>query len=530
MTNESCRIEIFDTTLRDGEQCPGASLNQAEKLGVARQLARLRVDVIEAGFPAASRDDLAAVQAISEEIGGQPDITIAALARAQEKDIAAAWRGVAGAARPRIHTFLATSPLHMEHKLCMTPAQVLERVVAAVEQARELGAEVEFSPEDATRSDPAFLAEVLAAAVAAGARVLNLPDTVGYALPQDYGDLIATLREQIPAPAVTWSVHCHDDLGLATANSLAGIAAGARQAEVTLNGIGERAGNCALEELVMALRTRRDALPWHTTVVTEELARSSRLASQLTGFAVAPNKAVVGDNAFAHEAGIHQDGMLKHRQTYEIMTPQTVGRQRSELVLGKHSGRHAFRQRLEELGFHLEGRALDDAFARFKDLADRKKTLTAGDLEALAADEIGAPEGVFELVHLHVVCGQPETASATVRLRDREGTETAAAAVGPGPVDALFRAMGSLITPAARLADYRVLSSGAGADAVGEVSVHLHGADAEHRFSGYGADIDIVVATARALLSAFNRLLAATPARRKDPAATSSRVERSEAC
>ncbi len=381
------RVTIFDTTLRDGEQAPGASLTSDQKLEVARQLARLGVDVLEAGFPAASPDDLAAVATIAAEVGGEGGPIIAGLARTTRADLEAAWEGVRHAARPRLHTFLSTSDLHIEKKLQSTRTEVVERVRTMVAHARELCADVEFSPEDATRSEPAFLVEVLSVAVAAGATTLNIPDTVGFTVPEEYAALIRRLRAETDgADGVVWSVHCHDDLGLATANTLAGLAAGARQAEVTINGIGERAGNASLEEVVMALATRPRFFCLETGINTREIDAASRLVAASTGFTVAPNKAIVGENAFAHEAGIHQDGMLKDQRTYEILRPETVGRSGSRLVLGKHSGRHALQARLTELGLALEGDALLLAFERFKELADRRKRVTDGDLLALAGE------------------------------------------------------------------------------------------------------------------------------------------------
>ncbi len=380
------RVLVFDTTLRDGEQSPGASLTSDEKLMLAHQLAALGADVIEAGFPAASPDDLAAVERIAREVGGEGSPVITGLARTSRRDLELAWEAVRPAARPRLHTFISTSDLHMAKKLGMDRAQVLAAVRSMVGLAAELCPDVEFSPEDATRSEPAFLVEVLSAAVAAGATTLNLPDTVGYAVPAEYAALVARLRrETAGGERVVWSVHCHDDLGLATANTLAGVAAGARQVEVTINGIGERAGNASLEEVVMALHTRAHHYQLATGIRSEELTPTSRLVAALTGLAVAPNKAVVGENAFAHEAGIHQDGMLKDHRTYEIMTPASVGQAGTRLVLGKHSGRHALRQRLAELGLPLAGAALDTAFARFKALADRQKVIADADLLALLA-------------------------------------------------------------------------------------------------------------------------------------------------
>ena len=387
--SEPDRIRIFDTTLRDGEQSPGASLTTEEKLVIARHLAALGVDVIEAGFPAASPDDLNAVQQIAREVGTAEGPAIAGLARTCRGDIDRAWEAVEPAAKPRIHTFLATSDLHIEHKLGSTRPQVLERIRTMVAYARERCDDVEFSPEDASRSDVDFLIEALAIAIENGATTLNIPDTVGYALPEEYGELMARLIEKTPGgDTVVWSVHCHDDLGLATANALAGLRAGARQAEVTINGIGERAGNTSLEELTMALHTRRSRCGLTTDLDTRLITPTSRLVSEFTGIFVPPNKAVVGANAFAHEAGIHQDGMLKDHRTYEIMTPETVGCERSRLVLGKHSGRHALRSRLEELGFSLEEATLERAFRQFKVLADQQKKVTDADLVALVSSDL----------------------------------------------------------------------------------------------------------------------------------------------
>jgi 2-isopropylmalate synthase len=503
-------VRIFDTTLRAGEQAPGASLTSIEKLQVARQLARLGVDIIEAGFPAASPDDLAAVSRIAAEVGSATGPVIAGLARANTRDIDAAWQAVQPAARGRIHTFLATSDLHLEHKLKMTRAQVLERVPEMVSYARSLCDDVEFSPEDAGRSDRDFLVEVVGRAIAAGATTINVPDTVGYTMPDEFHSLIQFLIAHTPgADGVVWSVHCHDDLGLATANTLAGIRAGARQAEVTVNGIGERAGNTSLEEVVMALHTRAPYYELATTVDTRQLCRSSQLVASYTGFSVPPNKAIVGANAFAHEAGIHQDGMLKDQRTYEIMTPETVGLSRSRLVLGKHSGRHAFRVRLEELGFDLSDDELRRAFGRFKDLADKKKSVTDADLEALVADELFHAQDVFRLLDLQVSCGRPEMPTATVKLAGPGGDEPVAAAVGDGPVDAVFRAIDQIVPVQTRLEAYDVHSVGAGIDALGEVTVRVAVEDGDEQIlSGYGADTDIIVASAKAYLAGLNRILA----------------------
>jgi 2-isopropylmalate synthase len=511
MATTDC-VRVFDTTLRDGEQSPGATMTSAEKLEVARQLATLGVDVIEAGFPAASPDDLEAVRRIAREVGNfdEPPI-IAGLARCWRDDIDKAWQAVRDARRPRIHTFLATSDLHMERKLQMTREQVLSQVEHMVSHARSLCSDVEFSPEDATRSDLEFLVEVLEVAIEAGATTLNIPDTVGYAMPREYGELFSELRARVPgAGTVIWSAHCHDDLGCATANTLAAISAGARQIEVTVNGIGERAGNTSLEEVVMALRTRQPFYAIGTGIVTTELVRTSRLVANYTGIAVPRNKAIVGENAFAHEAGIHQDGMLKDQRTYEIMLPQDVGLHQTKLVLGKHSGKHALRVRLQELGYDLDRDELGKAFDRFKALADKKKTITDADLQALANQERLAPEEVFFLIDLQIACGKPGMPTATVRMRGPEGKETVRAAVGTGPVDAAFRAIDDVIGVPATLLEYSVHSVTAGIDAVGEVTVRIASdGDRTRVFGGYGADTDVLVASAKAYLAALNRMITA---------------------
>jgi 2-isopropylmalate synthase len=513
------RVRIFDTTLRDGEQSPGATMTSAEKLEVARALARLGVDVIEAGFPAASPDDLAAVRAIAESVRGP---IICGLARASRSDIDKAWAAVSVAERPRIHTFLATSELHMTHKLRMTRAEVLARVAEMVAYAKSLCPDVEFSPEDAGRSDPAFLHEVLAHAIRAGATTLNIPDTVGYTTPDEFGALIRGIRESVPGvDAVTLSVHCHDDLGLATANTLAGLQAGARQAEVTINGIGERAGNTSLEELVMALATRGARLGLGTGIDTTQLVRTSRLVSLVTGMLVPPNKAIVGANAFAHESGIHQDGMLKHESTYEIMRPESVGASQTRLVLGKHSGRAALTARLAELGYSFDGTAIDRVFARFKALADRRKSVADADLEAIVLDEAKAPEALFSLEGLQVGCGTQGMPTATVRLRGPNGRVRVHASVGTGPVHAAYKAIDALVQEPAELLEFSVRSVTEGIDALGEVTVRVRAlADrdapsAQHDlqgplvFHGHGADSDIIVAAATAYLKALNRMVVA---------------------
>ena len=519
-------VRMFDTTLRDGEQSPGATMTSVEKLEVARALSRLGVDVIEAGFPAASPDDLTAVRRIAEEIGNtvvegrsEPPI-ICGLARASQSDIDAAWEAVRPAARPRIHTFLATSEIHMKHKLKMDPEQVIERVIEMVTYARSLCPDVEFSPEDAGRSDPEFLYVVLAQAIKAGATTLNIPDTVGYTTPAEFGGLIAGVMQRVPGvEGVVVSVHCHDDLGLATANTLAGIQAGARQAEVTINGIGERAGNTSLEEVVMALHTRRPVFSLGTSIDTTQISRVSKLVSNYTGIVVAPNKAVVGANAFAHEAGIHQDGMLKHQLTYEIMRPETVGLSQSRLVLGKHSGRHAFKVRLQELGYELPDEDLVRVFQRFKSLADKKKVITDADLEALLADELHQLVEVFALDGLQVACGTMGMPTATVRLTGPDGSRHVQAAVGTGPVDAAYKAIDQIVGAPNTLLEFSVHAVTEGIDAQGEVSVRIQGIgglpapnpqrEISHprTYGGYGADTDIIVASVKAYLSALNKLL-----------------------
>lgn len=520
-------VRIFDTTLRDGEQSPGATMTSAEKLEVARGLARLGVDVIEAGFPAASPDDLEAVRRIAVEVGNSTDggrvPIICGLARATQNDIDKAWQAVQPAARPRIHTFLATSEIHMQYKLRMTRQQVLERVAEMVAYARSLCEDVEFSPEDAGRSDPAFLYEVLAVAIRAGATTLNIPDTVGYTTPDEFGALIAGIIKNTPGiENCIVSVHCHNDLGLATANTLAGLRAGARQAEVTINGIGERAGNTALEEVVMALHTRPQFYNLHTGIDTTQISRISKLVSNYTGMPVQPNKAIVGANAFAHEAGIHQDGMLKHSLTYEIMRPETVGATQSKLVLGKHSGRHALRTRLASLGYALDEAEMDQVFERFKHLADRKKTITDADLEALVSDELYQPRELFALDGLQVACGTMGMPTATVRLRGPDGQLHVSAAVGTGPVDAAYKAIDAIVKAPNTLQEFVVHAVTEGIDALGEVTVRIEGSDGllqispqreaevPRTFGGYGADTDIVVASVKAYLAALNKLLVAS--------------------
>ncbi|RMF77904.1 MAG: 2-isopropylmalate synthase [Chloroflexi bacterium] len=505
-------VIFFDTTLRDGEQSPGATLSSAEKLEIARQLSRLGVDVIEAGFPAASPDDLKAVQRIAQEVGTADGPVICGLARAVEGDILTCWEGVKDAAKPRIHTFLGTSDIHLQYQTGMTRQQALEVIRKSVTLARSLCDDVEFSPMDAGRTDPEFLIQVCALAVECGATTLNIPDTVGYVTPQEWYETIENLIQETPGAGpgsgIIWSVHCHNDLGLATANTLAGVRAGARQVEVTINGIGERAGNTSLEEVVMALHTRPQYYGLHTNINTREIMKTSRMVSNYTGMHVQPNKAVVGSNAFAHEAGIHQDGVLKHSSTYEIMTPESVGLAQSQLVLGKHSGRHALKVRLQELGYSVEGDALNQVFARFKELADAKKTVTDADLEALIADEFHGPEEIFSLEDIQVTCGTMGMPTATVKLRNAKDEEFIHAAVGTGPVDAAFRSIDGIINAPNTLTEYSVHSVTEGIDALGEVTVRISTPEGNQMFGGYGADSDVIVASVKAYLAAVNRMLA----------------------
>jgi 2-isopropylmalate synthase len=534
MENNPNYVRIFDTTLRDGEQSPGATLTSAEKIEIAHALARLGVDVIEAGFPAASPDDLEAVRRIAVEVGNpspgesilsRPAPIICGLARATKSDIDAAWEAVRRAERPRIHTFLATSPIHMRYKLKMDPEEVVEKTREMVAYAKSFCDDVQFSPEDAGRSDPEFLYLVLGEAIKAGATTLNIPDTVGYTTPEEFGGLIAGIMANTPGiENVVVAVHCHDDLGLATANTLAGIQAGAKQAEVTMNGIGERAGNTSLEEIAMALHTRRAIFGLETGIDTTQISRVSRMVSNYTGITIQPNKAIVGANAFAHEAGIHQDGMLKNQATYEIMRPEMVGLHQSRLVLGKHSGRHALRVRLEELGYDLEKEELDQTFDRFKELADKKKTITDADLEALVSDEIFQPKEIYSLDGLQVSCGTIGMPTATVRLIGPDGELKIQASIGTGPVDAAYKAIDEIVKAPNTLLEFSIRAITEGIDALGEVTVRLKAENGAaprrtspqsgrtHRltFGGHGADTDIIVASVKAYLAALNKLLAAS--------------------
>jgi 2-isopropylmalate synthase len=505
-------VLFFDTTLRDGEQSPGATLTSAEKLEIARQLKRLGVDIIEAGFPAASPDDLAAVQRIAQEVGTEDGPTICGLARAVEKDILICWEGVKFAAKPRIHTFLGTSDIHLKYQTGLSRSQALDVVRNMVTLARSLCEDVEFSPMDAGRTDPEFLIEVCALAVQCGATTLNIPDTVGYVTPQEWGETITNLVAETPGAGagsgIIWSVHCHNDLGLATANTLAGVVSGARQVEVTINGIGERAGNTSLEEVAMALQTRPQFYGLKTHINSREIVKTSRMVSNYTGMHVQPNKAIVGANAFAHEAGIHQDGMLKHASTYEIMTPESVGWTQSRLVLGKHSGRHALKVRLQELGYELDKDQVNAVFERFKILADAKKNVTDADLEALMTDELHRPQEFFKLEEIQVTCGTMGMPTATAKLCNPEGESIIHAAVGTGPVDACYRAVDAVIHLPNTLIEYSVHSVTEGIDALGEVTVRISDPDSGRSFGGYGADDDIIVASVKAYLAALNRMIA----------------------
>ncbi|MCW5623424.1 MAG: 2-isopropylmalate synthase [Burkholderiales bacterium] len=497
------RLIIFDTTLRDGEQSPGASMTREEKIRIARQLEMLRVDVIEAGFPAASNGDFEAVRAVAGII---KESVVCGLSRANEKDIHRAGEALRDAEAGRIHTFLATSPIHMEKKLRMQPDQVVEAAVKAVKLARNYRDDVEFSPEDAGRSEIDFLCRILEQVIAAGATTINVPDTVGYTMPEQFGGLIRTLRERIPnSDKAVWSVHCHNDLGLAVANSLSAVMNGARQVECTINGLGERAGNASLEEIVMAVRTRRDFFPCDTRIETTQIVPSSKLVSSITGFPVQPNKAIVGANAFAHESGIHQDGVIKNRETYEIMRAEDVGWTQNKLVLGKLSGRNAFKQRLKELGIELATEeAMNAAFARFKDLADKKSEIFDEDLQMLVSDEAASHLGEhYKLVSMMVHSETGEVPMARVVMAE-EGSEKHAESNGSGPVDATFRAIETIVTSGAELQLFSVNAITSGTDAQGEVTVRLK---RDGRIvNGAGADTDIVVASAKAYINAVNKL------------------------
>jgi 2-isopropylmalate synthase len=517
---EPNRVVIFDTTLRDGEQSPGISLNTTEKLEIAHQLARLGVDVIEAGFPIASPGDFEAVRAIARDVHGP---VIAGLARAHAADVERAAEAVRDAERPRIHTFISTSDIHIEHQLQSTREDVKGQARAAVAHARSFVSDVEFSPMDATRADVEFTAEVLQIALDEGATTINVPDTVGYATPQEYAAFLGRLYELVPGlHDVVLSVHCHDDLGLAVANSLAGVQAGARQVECAINGIGERAGNASLEEIVMLLATRSADLGFATGVNTREIARTSRMVSRLTGYPVQPNKAIVGRNAFAHESGIHQDGVLKDRSTYEIMDATTVGLEGNDLVLGKHSGRHALKSALQELGFQVDGQALNTAFKRFKEIADRKKHVTAMDLEALVTDELRDELRSYTLAWFDVDVSNRRPPHARVAVLTPEGEEVVGDFTGDGPVDAIFRAINAATRREARLREFRIDAVTGGQDALGEASVVLELAG--QSAAGQGVSTDIIEAAAqayvRALSNAERKVLAVEEAAVPEPELT----------
>ncbi len=495
------RIKIFDTTLRDGEQSPGASMNVDEKLQVARQLVKLGVDIVEAGFPYASPGDFEAVKRISQEIKGT---IIAGLARAKYEDIDTAGEALRHAERRRIHTFIATSDIHLQYKLRMSREDVIDTAIKAVERARRYTDDVEFSAEDATRSDRDYLCRVIEKVIKSGATTINIPDTVGYAIPQEFGELIEYIMNNVPQiDKVTISVHCHNDLGLAVANSLTAILKGAGQVECTINGIGERAGNASLEEIVMALKTRPRFFEADTGIVTQEIYKTSRLVSKITGMVVQPNKAIVGANAFAHEAGIHQDGFLKERSTYEIMRPEDVGIPQSRLVLGKHSGRHAFKTRLMELGYVLSDDEIDRTFEKFKRLADQKKYIFDEDIEALISEEVFKIPEIYSLVSLHVTSGTNIKPEAIIKLKVNDKI-IEKKEYGDGPVDAVYRAISSITGTKSVLNKFEVKSITGGTDALGEVTVSLE--EDGKTVRGHGADTDIIIASAKAYINALNKL------------------------
>ncbi|KAL7177005.1 hypothetical protein ACSBR2_030356 [Camellia fascicularis] len=523
-------IRIFDTTLRDGEQSPGATMTSKEKLDIARQLSKLGVDIIEAGFPASSKDDLQAVKVIAQEVGNAVDENgyvpvICGLARCNKRDIDAAWEAVKYAKRPRIHTFIATSEIHMEFKLKKTREEVVETARSMVSYARSLGCDdVEFSPEDAGRSDREFLYQILGEVINAGATTLNIPDTVGYTVPNEFGQLIADIKANTPGiENVILSTHCQNDLGLSTANTLAGACAGARQVEVTINGIGERAGNASLEEVVMALKCRGEQVlgGLYTGINTKQIVMSSKMVEECSGLHVQPHKAIVGANAFAHESGIHQDGMLKHKNTYEIISPEDIGLQRSNesgIVLGKLSGRHALKTRLSELGYDIDGKELDGLFWRFKAVAEKKKNITDDDLKALVSDVVFQPQVVWKLGDVQVTCGTLGLPMATVKLIDAEGEEHIACANGTGPVDSAYKAVGQIVKVPVTLLEYSMNAVTEGIDAIATTRVLIRGDNnhtstnaseetVHHTFSGTGAGMDIVVSSVRAYINALNKML-----------------------
>jgi 2-isopropylmalate synthase len=492
-------VKIFDTTLRDGEQSPGASMNVQEKLRVAKQLVKLGVDIIEAGFPIASEGDFEAVRRIANEVRGA---TIAGLARAKEPDIKRAYEAVKDAPNKRIHTFHSTSDIHLKYQFRVSREEALKRSVEMVRLARSLVDDVEFSPMDATRTELPYLLDVVEAVVEAGALTVNIPDTVGYTTPEEFGNIIKAIKERIMDKAVI-SVHCHNDLGLAVANSLSAVLNGAGQVECTINGIGERAGNCSMEEVVMALRTRRDFFNADTNINTKEIIRSSRLITKITGIPVQPNKAIVGANAFAHESGIHQDGLLKEKTTYEIISPESIGLQSTKLVLGKHSGRHAFKARLKELGYDLSPEEIESAFVKFKHLADQKKDIYDEDIETLVSEQVSKIPEIYSLVDLSISSGTKIKPTSKIKMKVK-GKTVQKTAKGDGPVDATYKAIASITKTKSSLLKFEVKSITGGTDALGEVTVSLE--EKGRTVRGYGADTDIIVAAAKAYINALNKL------------------------
>jgi 2-isopropylmalate synthase len=496
-------IKIFDTTLRDGEQSPGASMNVGEKLQVARQLARLGVDIIEAGFAIASPGDFEAIKTVGGEVEGP---VICSLARAKEADIKCAWDALKDAPSRRIHTFHSTSDIHLKHQYRIDRDEALKRSVEMVRLAKSFVEDVEFSPMDATRTDLTYLCEVIEAVIEAGALTVNIPDTVGYIIPSEFGEMIKAIQDRVSnIDKAVISVHCHNDLGLSTSNSLSAVLNGAGQIECTINGIGERAGNCSMEEVVMALRTRSDLFDADTSIITQEIMRSSRLVTKITGMSVQPNKAIVGANAFAHESGIHQDGLLKDKSTYEIIRPETIGLQKTKFVMGKHSGRHAFRSRLGELGYTLSDEEINSAFERFKKLADQKKDIYDEDLEALVSEEITMVPETYSLIEFSISSGTNQKPTATLKMKVN-GDIIEKTAHGDGPVDAVFKAISSITSTQSRLLKYEVKAITGGTDALGEVVCSLE--EGDKSVSGHGADTDIITASAKAYINALNKLAA----------------------
>ncbi|MBM3143104.1 MAG: 2-isopropylmalate synthase [Chloroflexi bacterium] len=505
------RVIIFDTTLRDGEQAAGASLSARDKLEIAKQLEKLGVDAIEAGFPISSPGDFEAVQLIAREIKGS---TVCALAHANAKAVDSAWEAIKKAKQPRIHVFLSASDIHLLYQLKKTREEILQISRDMVARAKKYTDDVEFSPMDASRTEPAYIYKILEAVIKAGATTLNIPDTVGYAIPQELGDLIEGIFNNVPnIDKAAVSVHCHNDLGLAVANSLEAIRRGARQVECTINGIGERAGNASLEELVMALKTRSDFFHLTTNIDTTQIYKTSRLVSELTGFAVQPNKAIIGANAFRHQSGIHQDGVIKKAITYEIMDPRSVGIPASSLVLGKLSGRHAFKERLAELGYILDEESFKHAFQAFKELADKKREVTDRDIESVIAEELRTVSEVYHLDHVEVSCGNHNIPTATVRLIGPDGRAVADADLGTGPVDAVYKAINRIVKVPNKLTEFTVKSVTEGIDAIGEVLIRIESDGVT--YTGRGAAMDIIVASAKAYMNALNRLLAAKKARKE---------------